>query len=354
MSNHARLILLSGTGGAGTSTLAVATAEALRGEGLTVALIDASSGGEPDPVVVDRLASSVGRLGAELGADPLIPDAWSTLPGVRGLSALHRMSTALGDPGVDAVLVDAGSLAAARDLVGLPAAALRLLDALLTPRMAMHRTPGSTAEGTMFESLSALRLDILALRQMLLRPATTMRLVTTPDERSVRRTSRSLAVFALLGIGVDGVVVNRFPRKSEGWPKALRAEADRCLDLMWRLADGVEVWSSTSKVRPVPKGRSAMGPLGRVLVLDADQLTVTVGDEEFRMEIPLADPAREEARIGRQGDQLVVQFDDVTRWIDLPPVLRRCLSLEAVRTDRGLSVRFAPDPATWRQSEVAS
>ena len=72
------------------------------------------------------------------------------------------------------------------------------------------------------------------------------------------------------------------------------------------------------------------------------------------MEVPLAGPARVEARIGRQGDQLVVQFDGVTRWIDLPPVLRRCLSLEAVRTDRGLSVRFAPDPATWRQSEAAS
>ncbi len=354
MSNHARLILLSGVGGAGTSTVALATAEALEVEGLAVRLVDASSGVSPDPVVVDRLASSLGRLGAELGADSLIPEAWAFLPAVSSLSALQRMSAGLSDASIDAVVVDAGPLSWARDLVQLPAAALRLLDALLTPRMAMFRAPGSPREGTVFESLSALRLDVLALRQMLQRPTTTLRLVTTPDERAVRRTSRALGTFAMLGIGVDGVVVNRFPRKSEGWPKTVRTEADQCLDLMARAADGVEVWSSTSKVRPVPKGRSAMGPLGRVLVLDADQLTVTVGDEEFRMEVPLAGPAREEARIGRQGDQLVVQFDGVTRWIDLPPVLRRCLSLEAVRTDRGLSVRFAPDPATWRQSEVAS
>ena len=49
-----------------------------------------------------------------------------------------------------------------------------------------------------------------------------------------------------------------------------------------------------------------------------------------------------------------MQFDGVSRWIDLPPVLRRCLSVEALRTNDGLSVRFVPDPATWRQSEVAS
>ena len=352
MSSRARLILLSGVGGAGTTTLCEATVAALESEGLAAAFVDATAPGDADTAVVARLTGSLGRLGGEIGADPMLADAWTSLPIVRDLSTLRRISAALSDPGIDAVVVDAGPLAAARDLVELPAAAIRLLDALLTPRIAMWRATGDGGSDTVFESLSALRLDVIGLLQMLHHPGTTLRLVSTPDEGAVRRTSRALAVFAMLGIGVDGVAVNRVPRKSEGAPKAIREQARQALDLMTELADGVPVWASTAKVRAVPKGRSALGPLGRVRVLDAEELTVTVGDEDFSMEVPLAGPARAEGRVGYHGDHLVVQFDGVMRWIDLPAVLRRCIPQEAVRTRRGLSVRFAPDPAAWRRPEV--
>lgn len=354
MSNRARLILLSGVGGAGTSTLTAATAAALEAEGLAATVIDSSATEPLEPYVVEQLNESVGRLGADIGADPLIAEAWASLPGASALSTLQRARAALADTRSGAVVLDAGPLRAARDLVDLPAAMTRLLDAMLTPRLAMWRSNGSSGDDTLFEALSGLRLDVLRLRQMLISPATTMRLVTTPARDAVTRTERALGLFAMLGVGVDGVIVNKVPRKSEGWPVALRAEADEGVDRMRSLAAGLPVWTSTSKIRAVPKGRSALGPLGRVCVLDAEQLTVVVGDEEFTMELPLAGTARAEARVGRQGDQLVVAFDGGTRWIDLAPVLRRCRAVDAVRTDRGLVIRFAPDPAAWRQPEVVS
>ncbi len=354
MSNRARLILLSGVGGAGTTTLCAATAAALEAEGLRVSAVDAGATDEPDAAVVSLLTASLGRLGAELGADPLIVPAWYSWPAVTALSALQRMSQALSDASSDVVVVDAGPLSAARSIVDVPAAATRLLDAVMTPRLAMWRTSGPTGGETVFESLSALRLVVLGWAKMLQHPATTVRLVTTPDEGAVRRTARALGAVALLGVGVDGIIVNKYPRKSDGWPKAVRRGAEDALHAMSAAADGVEVWTSTARIRPVPKGRSAMGPIGRVHVLDAEQLVVTVGDEDFRLDVPLAGPARTEARVGRQADQLVVQFDGATRWIDLPPVLRRCRAVEATRTQKGLAIRFAPDPAMWRQPEVAS
>ncbi len=136
-----------------------------------------------------------------------------------------------------------------------------------------------------------------------------------------------MSVFALLGVAVDGVVVNRFPRKADGWPDGGdgRPPSEALARMVESGADGVAVWKSTSRVRAVPKERSVLGPLERVQVLDAEQLTVHVGEDEFHLDLPLA--ARGTGRgatVGVQEHRLVVAFDGAMRWLDLPPVLRRC------------------------------
>ncbi len=356
MLSRARLILLSGVAGAGTTTITAATAAALRAEGLQVEVIDASEPLAPDQSVVDRLTSSVGRVFAELGADPVLADVWATLPGITHLSVLARIGRAMTDGSVDTIVVDAGDHRQARELVELPGVLLRLLDAALTPRLAMRRSadPVSGDSPSLFEALSDVRLDVVRMAQGLAHPSTTMRLVTIPEASAIARTERSAAAFAMLGIAVDGIVVNRFPRKAEGGPKGLVANAEALMAALVERVDGVAVWSSTSKVRPAPKGRSAMGPLGRVSVLDAEQLTVIVGDEEFRLDVPLAGPARQGATIGVQGDHLIVAFDGAMRWLELPPVLRRCIATHADRSTAGLRVAFVPDPASWREPAAAS
>ena len=89
-------------------------------------------------------------------------------------------------------------------------------------------------------------------------------------------------------------------------------------------------------------------------MLDADQLVVHVGEDEFHLDLPLGPAARAEAVVGVQGQSLVVAFDGALRWLELPPVLRRCQPTHAVRTTSGLEVWFVPDPATWRTPAVAS
>ena len=192
------------------------------------------------------------------------------------------------------------------------------------------------------------------MRQLLEHPATSLRLVTQPSIASVERTVTAISVFALLGVAVDGVVVNRFPRKADGWPTEAMDAAEQALDHMSERADSVAVWKSTSRVRAVPKGSAAVGPLGRVQVLDAEQLTVHLGEAELQLDLPLASAARAEATVGVQEHRLVVAFGGVMRWIDLPPVLQRCQAVRATRTETGLRVTFVPDPATWRRPAVAS
>jgi len=317
-------------------------------------VLDASGFVDPDPGVVALVGSSVGRLFAELGAEPLVAQAWSSLAGIAHLSTLARALRAITEGEVDVVVIDCGDHQRARELVALPAILESLLDSALTPRLAMWRSTGSAGDTAVFDAVASARHEIVRMRQALEHPATSLRLVTSPTTASVERTVTALSVFALLGVAVDGVVVNRFPRKVDGWPKEAMEAADRALDLMVERAEAVAVWKSTSRVRAVPKERSVLGPLDRVQVLDAEQLTVHLGEGDYHLDLPLGSAARAGAAIGVQEHRLVVAFDGAMRWIDLPPMLRRCEPVRATRTTTGLQVTFVPDPATWPQRAVAS
>ena len=338
-----RLILLAGPGGAGTTTLATATVDALRDEGCPAVLVDASG----DAPVVDpaqgTVAAALAPLGELLGVDALPPEAWSGVPGLAAWSALKAVQEAAETH--EAVVVDAGSLANARAVAALPGELVRTLDAVLTPRLAMLRTP--SGDDGAFPALSTLRLQALTLGRLLHRESTTLRLVMPPEPDAVPRIRQAIGEFAVLGVGVEAVIVNRYPRSGDGWPTAVVGAARRALEDATAAADGLPVWKSTSRLRPAPKGRSALGPFGRVAVLDAEQLTVRIADESVELDLPMPAAAREHARVGVWDDALVVDLPRLRRWIDLPPVLTRCRPIVATRTASGITIRFRPDEGRW-------
>lgn len=338
-----RIILLAGTGGAGTSTLAAATLAALRDEGVTAALLNAGDDAGDVAAAQATLASALIPLQSLLGADAVPPEAWDRLPGLAGLAALLTCQE-LAETN-EAVVVDAGSLANARALIALPGVLVRLLDAALTPRLAMLRGPAGD-EGV-FPALSNLRLQVLALTRLLERERTTMRLVMPAEPAAVPRIRQAIGDIAGLGVGVEAVIVNRYPRAGEGWPEPVMAAARRALAEAATAAEGLPVWKSTSRLRPSPKGHSALGPFGRVAVLDAAQLTVRVSDEALEWDLPLPASARETAHVGVCGESLVIDLLRTSRWIDLPPVLTRCRPEIATRTPDGITIRFRADPGRW-------
>lgn len=349
MSSRSPLLLLSGTGGAGTSTLAALTAEALASEGLRVAVIDASGPSEVEPAVSDALQRSLGRILGELGSDPIHSQTWAALPGVAHISVMRAVLDALHNPGIDAVVVDCGPLTRARELVQTPTAIVRLLDSALTPRLAMWRSTGEPeSAATVFEALSDARNDVLRMQSALVHRATLMRLVTTAEASSVTCTIAATSAMSVLGIAVDGIIVSRFATDADGWPTDAIDEQAAELDRLRSGVRPVEVWTA-STVQAAPPGRSALGPVSVTQVLSEDALWVTRAGNDYLLAVPLAGAASARARAGRQADDLVIDVDGVRRWLPLPPVLRRCQPVEATRTDDGLTIRFVPDPAQWRE-----
>lgn len=349
MSNLARLVLLSGTGGSGTTTLVDATASSAHDEGLRAVIIDALA-----PRVDMRIRTSVESVARAfvdgLAADPLPIEAWSGLDAARHLAAWDTILDAMEEE-VDVVIVDCGNLRESQALVQFPATLRRLLDALHTPSLAMRGPSAGDGEvgGTgVFSDVEALRDRVAAAAALVESPQTTMRLVTVPEAASITRTLHAQSMLALLGVQVEAMIVNRCARKSDDVSREQLTRQQAELDRVERSAAGSWVWKSSSTLRPIPKDRSVVGPLGGVVVLRAEDLEPRADEESFLLTVPLVGEAATRATVGRCGDDLVVAFDGAFRWLPLPSVLRRCRALEAVRTDDGLVISFEPDAALWR------
>jgi arsenite-transporting ATPase len=230
-------------------------------------------------------------------------------------------------------------------VIDFPATAHRIASSALTADLAIKADPDDVDSA--FARMTSLRDELASLLALLFGSTTSMRLVAEPSAYSIDRVVRAAGALALQGVDVDGIIVNRCARKSD--PVPLREEHEALLGGVALSADGPLVWKATGRVRAVPKGRSAMGPLGSSRVLGEHTLGIVSDDEGFDLHVPLTGAARAGTRVGRFEDSLVVEFDGAIRWLALPSVLRRCRPLEASRGTEGLHVRFVPDPALWRE-----
>lgn len=408
-----RVQLFTGKGGVGKTTLAAAAATALAAAGGKVLVVstdqahslgdvlDAELGAEPVEVVsglyashvdsralVDRawvgLRQHLHTVMAASGVDEVAAEELTVLPGVEELLALLEVADlARGGPW-ETVLVDCAPTAETLRLLALPEAVAGYLERLFPAHRRVVRGVlagmaggRSTLAGwdAAADAVSRLIERAAALRALLAdQEVTGVRLVLTPQRVVLAETRRTLTALALLGIRVDGLLVNRLvpapPAAGTGpalrWLRARRAEQDAVL---------AELSDCGLPVHPVgyreaePVGLAALAELGSELgsevgsglFEDGSGRTTPLGtvrrlrgsgrdpDGEFELTIALPLASATTVDLARVGDELAVTVDGRRRLLELPSVLRRCEVVGARRGQDGLRVTFRPDPQAWLQ-----
>jgi arsenite-transporting ATPase len=249
-----RIVLFTGKGGVGKTTLAAATAAQLARSGrktLVVSTDPAHSLGDAleadlagDPTEVDglvglfaahvdarglaegaweRLREHLRTLLAGAGVDELVADELTVLPGVEELLALGAVRRAAQSGPWDVVVVDCGPTAETLRLLALPEAvggylerlfpahrrAVRGLLAGASPAARQATRHAAERWDRTADALDLLADDLAGLRAMLSSPGTGIRLVLTPERVVAAETRRTLTALALHGLRVDGLVANR-------------------------------------------------------------------------------------------------------------------------------------------------
>lgn len=384
-----RLLLFTGKGGVGKTTLAAATAATLAGQGRRTLVVStdpahslADAYGKPlgaKPSEVDKRLFAVQldtrtlvdtvwedlrvQLTAALrgaGVDALDAEELTVLPGVDELLALSEVQRLAESGFWHAVVVDCGPTAETLRLLALPEAISGYLRRLFgwQPVSSKARQWSGVASsvgrlGTHLESLRALLTDP---------ETTTVRLVLTPERMVVAETRRTLTALALRGIRVDGLVANRLMPApgfwrggAAAWLRTRRDHQDAVLAEV--TAAGLPTVRTVEHRAVEPVGLEALAELSKELYGGADPL---VGDppgvtpllqvEEsapglFRLRVAMPLAVDADVDLARIDDDLAITIDGFRRLIALPKLLRSCVITDAESDTEGLVVILA-DPGS--------
>jgi arsenite-transporting ATPase len=398
-----RLVLFTGKGGVGKTTAAAATAaHAARagvrtlvasadpahslGDALGVAVghtpvavaphlfaqqVDARARGERSWGEVQRYL--VAALG-ELGVDPLAAEELTELPGAEEVLSLLEVRDQVTDGGWDLVVLDCAPSAETLRLLALPEVVARYVQRLLPmerriARVLSHAVRPAAAgvpmpSDAVVVAAEKLAGELAAVRDVLVAPETSVRLVTTPETVVLAETRRTWTSLALHGFRVDQVIANRvfdtgardaWRRRWSAAQQAVLAEAAASFHpvpvLRAGYADaepvGVEALTAFGErlLGPAAEWSPAdvLAPAPEAAGLDVERVD---GGFVLGLSVPLA--SRDELELGRRGDDLVVTVSGRRRVVALPGALRRCTVAGAALRDGRLAVRFEPNPALWR------
>ena len=389
-----RILLFTGKGGVGKSTVAAGTAAhaAASGRRTLVLSTDAAHsladaygvgqvGTEPTEVAprlfvqqidaqlrfeqswadIQRYLLSVLEV---VGVDPVAAEELTVIPGAEEVFALLELlrqarSGHAGTPW-DVIVVDCAPTAETLRLLALPEALGWYMQRLLPLQRRMvkalkpllNRAAGvPMPPESVFDAVERLHGELQAVRELLSGPEASVRLVLTPEKVVVAEARRSFTTLSLYGYRVDGVIANRvFPAEGAddwraGW---VLAQDDVLADVEASFA-GLPIWRAL--YRPAePVGVPALARLARELYGGADPFAPTLGDGPFRVSrgrsasiVHLALPGveRSAVHLGRNGDELVISVGSYRRLLTLPAGLAR-LQVAGARVEQGeLQVRFA-------------
>ncbi|MEZ5092317.1 ArsA family ATPase [Nocardioides sp.] len=384
-----RILLFTGKGGVGKSTIAAGTACLAARRGLRTLVLSTDAAHSladafgvhrpgPDPTQVDdllhlqqvdaqrRFEASWSEISRYLrsvldagGVDPVTAEELTVLPGAEEVLALLELRLQVRTGDWDAVVVDCAPTAETLRLLALPEALGWYMHRVFPVERRVVRALGPVLsraagvpmpEDNVFGAVQRLHGELDEVRSLLAGPRASVRLVLTPENVVLAEARRSLTTLSLYGYRVDGAVVNRvFPEAgADEWrARWVAAQAE----VMGRVREsfvGLPLWRACYR-DDEPVGTAALAALAEELYAGHDALADPSGAEPLRftrdgaattlrLALPLVE--RSDVDLTRHGDELAVTVAAYRRLLTLPPALARHSVTGARVVDGELQVRF--------------
>jgi arsenite/tail-anchored protein-transporting ATPase len=385
-----RVLLLTGKGGVGKTTLAAATALVAAEHGHRVFLLSTDAahslgdslgrpvGARPVEVApgvvaqeisalreLDRSWSEIQDWLRELmreGTDEIVAEEILVFPGLEELVALRavREVEAMGD--FDVCVVDCAPTGATLRMLRFPDALGIFMGSVFDVKRRAARTVrplierlgvrGLVPRDEVFAAFERLYRDVDDVRQILAdTDRTTARLVTNAARVVVDETRRSFAYLSLYGVATDAVVVNRLlPERATGgyftrWAARQREE-------LAAIAASFPIPLLEAPLHPRElRGVEPLRAVGREVYGARDPAAILHRGRPVRLrrvgrqtllEIELPGASKEEVDVTVHGGDLLVRVRDAHRRVALPEsVAGRPIASVALR-DGVLGIRFEP------------
>ena len=383
-----RILLFTGKGGVGKSTVAAGTAALAAADGHRTLVLSTDAahsladafgtpvGAEPTEVA-ERLfvqqvdaqlrfeqswAAIQGYLLSVLdvaGVDPVAAEELTVIPGAEEVLALLELRLHALSGEWDLIVVDCAPTAETLRLLALPEALgwymervfpveRRIVKAL---RPVLSRAAGvPMPEDTVFDAVQRLHAELDEVHALLSGPESSVRIVLTPETVVLAEARRSYTMLSLFGYRVDGVVVNRiFPGDgADEWRRGWVRAQQEVLEQVEASFAGLPILRSVYRSHE-PVGVEALATLAKEVYDGTDPLVAPPGRGPFRitrttrgalLHLALPFVSREDVDLARNGDELVVGVGSYRRLLTLPSGLARHRIAGARVVAGELQVRF--------------
>lgn len=384
-----RIVLVTGKGGVGKTTIAAATALASADSGRRTlvtstdpahSLSDAlmvTLGSEPTDVVdglqgqqidtqrqLDRYWGSIRNQLIEVfdwgGAAGIEAEEFLVFPGMDELFALLEVNRHARSGDYDVLVVDCAPTAETLRLLSLPEVLSWYFEKVMpterrlmrAARPLLHRlTDLPLPEDEVFTAAQSVFENIEEVKGLMSQPeVTTARLVVNPEKMVIDEARRTYAYLGLFGYGVDGVVVNRVlpdvveDPYFERWRAIQKGHLDAVDDafaelprLRLRLFDDEMVGVDRLRVMAAEL-YGDKDPIDDFVATSPFRVVASEGSVTMELDVPFVD--KSQLDVFRHGHELYVQLGSYRRSFLLPDALHRREIVKA-RLDEGtLRVTF--------------
>src|SRR5947209_3928891 len=369
-----RILLFSGKGGVGKTSLAAATGLELSRLGYRTLVMSVDPAhsladsfdletslfhgktGDPYPIN-DRLAIHEVNIQKEIkrhwreissyvisvlrttGISDVEAEELAILPGMEELSAMMYVNQFRREQRYDVIVLDCAPTAESMRFVSMPTTLEWYMKHIFPFQrgilkavrpLANRVSPVELPTDSYFANIQDLFGKLDGIGELLEDPkVTSVRLVTNPERMVLRETQRAFVYFTLHGLTVDGIIVNR----------VLPAEVTDQYFQEWRVSQGKVLEEIDRYFAPVPVkrvplfthevlGRERLEDLARALYGGKEdpaaisrteapyQFVKSDGHYEIRLQLPFA--AKGDIGLFKKGDELVVEIGTLRRHIGLP------------------------------------
>src|ERR671936_365053 len=388
-----RVLLFTGEGGVGKTTIAAATAVRAAKAGRRTLVMstdpahsladsfDTQIGEHATPVTDNLWAEQIdaqGRLETNwreiqdyfvqlmnwAGVDTIQAEELSVIPGLDEIFSLIDVKRYVDGGEHDLLVVDCAPTAETLRLLSLPEIMNWYIERIFPVERRVVRavrplvtkiTSLPIADDRFFASVERLHRNLDSVRRILIDDkVSSVRLVVNPEKMVIAEARRTYTYLSLFGYRVDAVIVNRIIPDSVTDPyfgkwKEIQAEHLASVTesfeplpiLTARLFDremvGIELLRAMGK--EVYGEREAMDTLHR-----EDPIRIRKRGTSFVLSMRLPFASRDELDVHRRGDELFVKVGSYKRTLILPQTLQRLAIREASFVEDRLEVQFAREP----------
>jgi arsenite-transporting ATPase len=308
------------------------------------------------------------------GLEQTLAEELAIFPGMEEVSSLLYVNQYVREKAFDVMLLDCAPTGESLRFVSIPTTLEWYMSKLFKVErrvMRVVRPMLNTVAGVplpqeeYFQNLESLHRKLAGIDQLMADPkVTTVRLVTNPEKVVLKETQRAFTYFCLFGLTIDAVIVNRI------LPDKIRDTFfNSWKDTQERWTHSLEEFFAPVPVWRVPLfedevlGAERLKQLGKALYGDQDPSKRFFNESPYRfrkvngkyqLHLKLPFVSSDDINLHKKMDELIIRVGSVKRHVSLPQRMARCEPLSARVQDGELIVVLGGNNAQRETKQESS